>query len=473
MPWNDSDSGGITGPAGGYDSWSPPGPGYPGGLWIVIDPPPGFQFPTSPPVAQPAPPPPAPSTGAPDEIPPITFPLPSGPAPSTPEYPREQLPSPEHHQQAPDGGGYPGGPPRYEWPDEPDQLAEEFLIWEAMRYEREGFDPEEFVWDWIGHNAPRELEDYMWEEIVMGPRTRQERARRSAEEWGREFSVPPIWAPSQVGTPPPELLQFVPRPVRPPPRTDQPFEWPNLPRWPFPRRERRVGPRRYPEIGPPGTPPLPDPNMIPLPLPEEMNPNPPPLPPRVIEFPEAPPLEAIPQPQIPAPQIEPWPVSPGAEPDTPPIPRAPPAPSPAPPSTAPAPQPGQIQVPQMTPWEQFIALPFFRRQRSDPRPSPLQEWIRARDVPPPAIGEQLPVAQPAIAQPIVPSVPQPTLPDLLPDLTPINATPLSFAQPGTRTDECRCEDEEKEERELRPSNVIAEVRSFRRRMSLNSLENLE
>lgn len=402
--------GGIPGPAGGYDSWGPPGPGYPGGLWIPIPPPPGFVFPTPPVDAQPPPsPPPNPQVGV-DELPP---PNTSDPAP---------LPNPGG-EYAPPGGVVSGLPPEADYSMGPAVPAGPWTLEDIERaIDSDGLDGGP-GFDEIFHP---------WPDV----------------EW---------------------LPQFVPRPARPPPRRDLPAPWPDLPTFPFPRRARPSGPRRYPEIGPPGTPPLPDPNMIPLPLPDEMNPNPPPPWPRVIEFPEAPPLEAIPQPSIPAPQIEPLPPLPGTSPDVSPIYRPPPAPAPAPPQTAPAPQPGQVQIPNMAPWERWFVLPLTRRRSSTPRPSPLQEWIRARDVPPPAIGEQLPVAPPPTIQPVNPTLPQ--LPDLDP-LTPLNTQPLSLAaQTGTREDECKCEDED-EAREYRPSNVVAEVKPFRRRMSLNSLENL-
>lgn len=409
---DDYSGGGIPGPAGGYDSWGPPGPGYPGGLWIVIDPPPGFQFPT-PPVEQP--PPPNPQVGV-EELPPTNT---SDPAP---------LPNP--------GGEYSGAPPL---PSEPPpalqremERAPDQLEWEVESDGTVLVGPEdegEFVWGWF-------------------PDTR---------EW--ELLDPGEWP-----------MQFVPRPPPPrPARRDAPFEFPTLPRWPFPRRTRPTGPRRYPEIGPPGTPPLPDPNMIPLPLPDEMNPNPPPPWPRVIEFPDVPEIEAIPQPSIPAPQIEPWPAQPGAVPDTPPIPRPPPParPAPAPPQTAP--QPSPVQIPSMTPWERWFVLPLTRRRSSTPRPSPLQEWIRARDTPPSPVGDPVhPTTPPVVAQPVLPQPALP-LPDL--DLTPLNAMPLQFAQTGTRQDECKC-DEDDERPEPRPSNVVAQVKGYRRRMSLNSLENL-
>ena len=95
-----------------------------------------------------------------------------------------------------------------------------------------------------------------------------------------------------------------------------------------------------------------------------------------------------------------------------------------------------------------------------------------QDVPPPVIGDQFP--PPAIVSPPIGVQPIPTLPlpDLIPDLTRSNALPLSSAQPQSRTEECKCEDEEEEGKEPRPSNVVATVRGFRRRMSLNSLENL-
>ncbi|MNC95229.1 hypothetical protein D3C83_122990 [compost metagenome] len=69
--------------------------------------------------------------------------------------------------------------------------------------------------------------------------------------------------------------------------------------------------------------------------------------------------------------------------------------------------------------------------------------------------------------PFVPTVPNP--------LTPINTAPLPFANPLPRLnldpdeDECECDDEK---REPNPSNVVAGVQPFMRRMSQNSLDNL-
>jgi hypothetical protein len=60
-------------------------------------------------------------------------------------------------------------------------------------------------------------------------------------------------------------------------------------------------------------------------------------------------------------------------------------------------------------------------------------------------------------------------------LTPINAAPLPFAQPLPNLNldpEERCECEEGEKREPNPSNVVADVQPYMRRMSQNSLDNL-
>jgi len=70
-----------------------------------------------------------------------------------------------------------------------------------------------------------------------------------------------------------------------------------------------------------------------------------------------------------------------------------------------------------------------------------------------------------------PKVPQPFVNPV--PLTPVEPAALPFAQPQPQTqrDDCECEDPERKRK--RPSNVIARVKGFARRMSQNSLDNLE
>ena len=59
-------------------------------------------------------------------------------------------------------------------------------------------------------------------------------------------------------------------------------------------------------------------------------------------------------------------------------------------------------------------------------------------------------------------------------LTPINPEVLAFSQPlpeaRRQRDECECPEPERKEK--RPSRVVATIKSFARRMSQNSLDNL-
>lgn len=100
------------------------------------------------------------------------------------------------------------------------------------------------------------------------------------------------------------------------------------------------------------------------------------------------------------------------------------------------------------------------------------------DVPPPVVADRPPaVAQPApprVAQP--PRIAQPstpTWPNLFEPLTPNNGAVvqrLSLAQ-EQRDEECECEEPEKPK--PRPSQIVATIKTFARRMSQNSLDNLK
>jgi len=85
-----------------------------------------------------------------------------------------------------------------------------------------------------------------------------------------------------------------------------------------------------------------------------------------------------------------------------------------------------------------------------------------------------PVAQPAQPSPVA----QPAQPIASP-LTPANALALSLNPQATgtrrrnRQKDCECEETEEEKKaRARPSSKIATVKTFRRRMSQNSLDNL-
>jgi hypothetical protein len=212
------------------------------------------------------------------------------------------------------------------------------------------------------------------------------------------------------------------------------------------------------------------------PLPD-INPNvPPPRPRPPIRTAPPPEMLPIPSPQIPAPgpvrQPAPAPI---------PSPRAPSIPLPQPGRVPPRPGPNRpTRVPRMprrvTNWPVRVAQslgaasilrPILRREKQstsllsrftapfDPVLNPIGETI----APPPATA-----APPQVAEPI-------TTP-----LTPANAIALSLNPQATGTrrktkeDECNCE-EEKEARR-RPSSKVATVKTYRRRMSQNSLDNL-
>lgn len=432
--------------ADGYDSWEGDNTQVPGPRPLFEPRPRALNFPLPNPAAQPADPPPqpvvtpAPPGAPPDAIGDVTFPR------DTP-YPLEQLPGPAT-PEPPIHSDYEVGPNWYEIR----------ARMEAIRYQIEGYDREEFGWDYDLH--PSDVDD-LWPIRPAPPRP----------------NMPPIWVPQQVGTPPQGMLEFVPRP-QPQRRNDipMPTRYPNEWTWPIPRRAPR---RRAPSLG---WPPRFEPR-IPEPLPSERNPNPPPAPPRRFETP-APPLEVpelypMPQPSIPVPQP--------TQPRTP----APSETQPPSPVYSPQPLPPRVPAPRTAPprparWPQIAqpvatAAAILRRyitRRDEPQSIPRLDF---RDFVTQPVGDLPTMPQPVMPQPVAP--PQVAPPVVLPDLglTPLEgaALPFASAQPQTRRreDECRCEDETEEEaeerRESTASNVFAEVRTFRRRMSQNSLDNLK
>jgi len=81
-------------------------------------------------------------------------------------------------------------------------------------------------------------------------------------------------------------------------------------------------------------------------------------------------------------------------------------------------------------------------------------------------GDPLPFAQPAVQPALQPNVePQPRL-------TPVSQPVLQLALNPQAARECECPEPEDKRSDPRPSNVIAKVKAFARRMSQNSLDNL-
>lgn len=225
-----------------------------------------------------------------------------------------------------------------------------------------------------------------------------------------------------------------------------------------------------------------------FPLPEpDMNPLPPlPRPPVIVATPPAPgepdlppEIAPVPQPDIPAPV----PTFPDELPQE----TAPGIPSPGPlprPSVPPRPRVPRRQRAPAIRVAQGIGIASILRgilRPNSERDYLLEFFTPPRDVPPPVVADPQtplqpqPQPQPTPQTPVapVPTLPEPFLPPGLEPLTPMQPAALGFAQPAT-TRECECEEETEEEKEAnrRPSNVVARVRTFERRMSENSLDNL-
>ena len=361
----------------------------------------------------------------PDSVPPIDFgqgPFPPG----TPGWPLERLPQPSGPPEPR------GGPIRYELGPDWEDI---YLRMEGQRYRDRGYDFWEFAED-FGLD-PDEAE-YYWPPhlggFVMGQPRRQ---------------------------PQPEL------PRRPTRRTSPP----EVPRRREPLRTRRrldeLFPRRLPIPPPRGDEIAPYPVAPPIPPPPAPPPLEVPAPPAAPE-PEVAPVPAprIPQPEVPERESPTWPNVPA------PIPRPLPAPRPAPRL------PRRVHpAPRVARWPR-VAGPavsvaailrryIVRRPESEPAPR-----FNFRDVISEPVADPLPFAPPATP---LPETALPRVPELVPDLTPLQAAALPFAQLAPQAQECR-EPETKEEREERrernASNVVASVRTYRRRMSQNSLDNL-
>lgn len=277
-----------------------------------------------------------------------------------------------------------------------------------------------------------------------------------------------------------------PRPPRPPaetvPRRDQPFE---IERRRLDRilrdrdRLRRTGrdrmvPSDWDRIFRPS---------IPLPTPDERAPYPVRTPPRPpIELPPMAepgvPVENVPE-RITAPRTIEIP-PPEIEIEQLPLPgRTPPERRMAPPRPAPVPRRRPAPITKKQIFGQLsgplasILRPILRRDRrqslpiSQPFSSPLelQPELALPTVPPPTDRFGDPVGLDKFGD---------VIPDL--DLTRDNATQLGFAQltqAQPKEDECVCEETpEEKEANRRPSNKVAAVKPFQRRMSQNSLDNL-
>lgn len=210
--------------------------------------------------------------------------------------------------------------------------------------------------------------------------------------------------------------------------------------FPLPDVNPNVPPYRPPRTLPPATTPqevpLPSPELSPLPSTTIPAPGP-------VRQPAPLPLPSPQAPRIPRPRAP-----------TPPVPRASPR------------RFKPIRVAQGL-GAASILRPILRRKTGES--TTLQQLlprIARPDVPPPVDRFGDPIAEVGTA--------------LQPGLTPINAPALGFLSQTAprarrRDDECKCEEteEEKEDERVRSrSNVVAQVKTFRRRMSQNSLDNL-
>jgi len=409
----------LPGREPGITPYTPPAPEFFGDE--ALPPPPPEPLPPQP--AEPIVHPPGP-TAPPEQIGGVDFG--AGPFPDATGWPLERLPSPFPRWPR-------GGPIRYETGPDWEEIYNRM---EAERYKREGYDFWEFAED--KRLDPDEAEFY-WPRGPMGFVARPRRAPNPLEVPGR---MPPVYEPG----------------------------------FPFPRRiERRARPpqpSRLPEIFRRNFP-----APIPEPLPSERNPNrvlPPGIeieraaPPEV----PAPELPRMPQPRIPAPSSPPAPQFPA--PSSPPAPRLPTPRAPrrvaTPKRRTAAPRWPRVAGPAAS--AASILRRYIVRQ-----PEPEQPRFLLRDFLPEVAPQ--PVAPPPTPQ-IAPPAQLPEVPDLFADLTPLTSPALPFAQPATRRrqDEPECREDETEEeaeerREANASNVIADVKSYRRRMSQNSLDNLE
>ncbi len=414
MPQNDTPGGGIFNPAGGYDSWgdptvSPMGPGYPGGLWIEIPPPPGFVFPDAPP---PVTPPPNPQVGV------IGTPPPNTPEPAPLPNAEGELPPPggvvsgipgEQDYSMGPGVMQPGGP-------QPSGYYElrgpggEYRL-EPMYPRGEG--PKWFPFPDIHFNEDAWPSAAQLTQDMGQPRTRP---------WPDRNPFPPIPGPGRRA---PRTLPRVPRRRRRETQPPEPFRWPT----PFPpyRWPEEVFPERPLERIPQPT--QPEPFTVPrAPGVDLPPPNPPPNPPSL-------------PPEIPTPRSAPWPPDPVGLPS----PNRPGGEIAPPPATRgqpiPAPSSRGAPAPSSRAWPPFLPWPF-----STPRGERIP-WTSLLSPPTPA-----PSLPPRL--PTVPGGGDQNTPPL--PLTPPSAALLPFGQPRLDLDEdpCHCRTRKKRRKCRQRASVI-------------------
>jgi hypothetical protein len=218
-----------------------------------------------------------------------------------------------------------------------------------------------------------------------------------------------------------------------------------------PRRPRRIAPIPVPPLFP-----FPRRRIEPFPrIPPQPIRTLPTDPPRRIDLPRPP---AVDVPRAPVPS------SPPGGPGSFPLPKIGiPTPVPVPPQIPiPGPKIGPVKSPRrrLLPLPRTLPWPFSPSRRAQPSPLP-------RLVP-----DTSPIPQPRPAIEPLPFLGDPIRATPPPEpLTRLNIDPLPFLDPQPDDDACR-ECEEDRDRRRRPSNVVAAIKSFRRRMSQNSLDNL-
>lgn len=317
------------------------------------------------------------------------------------------------------------------------------------------------------------------------PRTRQglidtRRARNSTSRPRPDALLPPgFGAEAQLGSALGGLLRRLPkiipkvkpRPRRAPQRTA-----------PQPRQPSRPRPKPTVPDLPPQLPKTPMPNRPPVLPPQYPNPFIPKWPTEIppikvkpsVRNPRPQPSPRLPVPRVDVPRPTPAPArvdNPGGPFELPPIlrpiPRVPTPTKPAKKTRArPRRAPRTTPVTRPSPWPLIgpviAPLPFSPpRLRPSPQPSPLAN----------PIANPAPEPMPAPAPNPVPLLPAPG-PALSPAPSPLTADQpglLPFAQPQTKRDRCDCRDRK---HERRPSDKVANVKTFRRRMSEWSLKNL-
>jgi hypothetical protein len=207
---------------------------------------------------------------------------------------------------------------------------------------------------------------------------------------------------------------------------------------------------------PPGVQPLPQPSRpAPTPTPTRTEPTPTPGP---IEIPTPTPTPAR---STPKPVQTPGPVTPIPTPSSP----------SSTPSSPPARSPVRVRKPAPVRSTPPFGWPFPIPTGTPPRLQPGDPTSRVRPIDRPAPGRAPPRAQPSDPA----ADPLPRFGNPLPfgsPLTPLSPPALQSSRTRTRKrDNCKkCEDEREQRR--RPSNVIAQVQKYDRRMSQNSLDNL-